>query len=114
MAYLVRAALICASSAWVVSCAAAAPAPTSTAQAAPTQAAPATAPLAVPAKASGESAAPASASATTREVPSACDGEKPCFPPGAFVDAVCKHKFPDLPLYLFAGRMPWQHLYVKA
>lgn len=52
--------------------------------------------------------------ATTREVPSACADASACAPPTAFVDAVCKHKFPDLPLYLFAGRMPWQHLYVKA
>ncbi len=62
-------------------------------------------------------AAPAPAKAevaTTREVPSTCDGASACAPPSAFVDAVCKHKFPDLPLYLFAGRMPWQHLYVKA
>jgi len=34
--------------------------------------------------------------------------------PRAFVDAVCKHKFADLPLYFFAGHLPWQHLYVKA
>ncbi len=52
--------------------------------------------------------------ATTREVPSACTDTSACVPPSAFVDAVCKHKFPDLPLYLFAGKMPWQHLYVKA
>lgn len=51
---------------------------------------------------------------TTREVPSACADKASCAPPAAFVDAVCKHKFPDLPLFLFAGRMPWQHLYVKA
>ena len=52
--------------------------------------------------------------ATTSEVPSACDDKASCQPPTAFVDAVCKHKFPDLPLFLFAGRMPWKHLYVKA
>lgn len=52
--------------------------------------------------------------ATTREVPSGCSDKASCFPPAAFVDAVCKHKFPDLPLFLFAGRMPWQHRYVKA
>jgi hypothetical protein len=56
----------------------------------------------------------ASAATTTREVPSACADKASCVPPGAFVDAVCKHRFPDLPLFLFAGRMPWQHLYVKA
>jgi len=27
---------------------------------------------------------------------------------------VCRKKFPDLPLHLFAKRMPWQRLYVKA
>jgi hypothetical protein len=58
-------------------------------------------------------AAPASA-ATTREVPSKCDDAKSCFPPAAFTEAVCKKKYPDLPLLVFAGRMPWQHLYVKA
>lgn len=30
------------------------------------------------------------------------------------MDAVCKRKFTDLPLYLFAGKLPWRHLYVKA
>jgi hypothetical protein len=30
------------------------------------------------------------------------------------VEAVCKKKYPDLPLYLFAARLPWQHRYVKA
>jgi hypothetical protein len=57
---------------------------------------------------------PAASAATTREVPSACAEKASCVPPAAFVDAVCRHKFPDLPLFLFAGRMPWQHLYVKA
>jgi len=52
--------------------------------------------------------------ATTREVPSACVDASACVPPPAFVDAVCKRKFVDLPLFLFAGKMPWQHLYVKA
>ncbi len=52
--------------------------------------------------------------ATTREVPLECDDPKRCYPPAAFADAVCKKKFPDLPLILFAGRLPWQHLYVKA
>ena len=52
--------------------------------------------------------------ATTREVPNACPDKAGCTPPTAFAEAVCKHKFPDLPLFLFAGRMPWKHLYVKA
>jgi hypothetical protein len=71
----------------------------------------------VAAKVTAVDAAPAAApkaAATTREVPNACTDKALCLPPSAFVDAVCKHKFPDLPLYLFAGRMPWQHLYVKA
>jgi hypothetical protein len=60
-------------------------------------------------------AAPAAAAAaTTRDVPRACDDKQHCYPPAAFVDAVCKKRFPDLPLYLFAGRLPWQHMYVKA
>ena len=57
---------------------------------------------------------PAPSAETTQEVPSACADPAHCFPPSAFVDAVCKHKFPDLPLFMFSGRMPWQHLYVKA
>jgi hypothetical protein len=52
--------------------------------------------------------------ATTREVPSACADKASCSMPPAFVEAVCKHKFPNLPLFLFAARMPWKHLYVKA
>jgi hypothetical protein len=51
---------------------------------------------------------------TTREVPLTCADAKSCYPPAAFTEAVCKKKYPDLPLVLFAGRMPWQHLYVKA
>lgn len=47
-------------------------------------------------------------------MPSTCDDKQNCYPPAAFVEAVCKKKFPDLPLYVFAGRMPWQHMYVKA
>lgn len=60
------------------------------------------------------SESPAPAVATTREVPAACANKGDCFPPSAFVDAVCKRKFSDLPLYVFAGKMPWKHLYVKA
>lgn len=60
------------------------------------------------------SEAPPTSSATTREIPSACSDASACFPPSTFVDAVCKRKFADLPLYLFAGKLPWKHLYVKA
>jgi hypothetical protein len=52
--------------------------------------------------------------ATTREVPTTCVDKAACFLPDAFVEAVCKKKYPDLPLTLFAGRAPWQHQYVKA
>lgn len=51
---------------------------------------------------------------TTNDVPSSCEDKTDCYPPRAFVEAVCKHKFPDLPLFMFGGRLPWQHLYVKA
>jgi hypothetical protein len=62
-----------------------------------------------------EAAAPAAAAvATTRDVPATCENKQSCYPPAAFVEAVCKKKFPDLPLHVFAGRMPWQHMYVKA
>jgi hypothetical protein len=47
-------------------------------------------------------------------VPQKCDDPKNCYPPASFVEAVCKKKYPDLPLSMFGGRMPWQHLYVKA
>jgi hypothetical protein len=64
--------------------------------------------------ASLEAPAVAPVIATTREVPGACEDKAACFPPSAFVDAVCKKKFPDLPLYLFSPKLPWQHQYVKA
>jgi hypothetical protein len=91
----------------------------------PAEAPPAAA-RAKPSEASIAAAAPVAAAATvaaaqttpevvtTREVPVKCDDTKSCYPPPAFTEAVCKKKFPDLPLVVFAGRMPWQHLYVKA
>src|SRR6187402_125971 len=57
---------------------------------------------------------PEPAVATTRELPTSCPDKSRCYLPGAFVEAVCKKKFPDRPLYLFAARLPWQHRYVKA
>ena len=66
------------------------------------------------AETSAEAAPAAPQIATTREVPSSCADTANCAMPSAFVDAVCKKKFPDLPLFVFAGRMPWKHLYVKA
>jgi hypothetical protein len=87
-------------------------APASAAQAPPV----AVEPLATSAaKLSAADAAPAAPSVvTTREVPSGCEDRAACFPPSTFVDAVCKKKFADLPLYLFAAQLPWQHRYVKA
>jgi hypothetical protein len=70
------------------------------------------APAAAPAPAPVAAAKPSAE--TTQEIPSTCADKASCFPPAAFVEAVCKHKFPNLPLFLFAARMPWQHLYVKA
>lgn len=70
--------------------------------------------------AKGQAAAPAAVSApssgaeTTHAVPRACSDPTNCYPPAAFVDAVCRHRFPNLPLHLFAGRTPWRRLYVKA
>jgi hypothetical protein len=58
--------------------------------------------------------APSAQTATTREIPSSCTDKENCYPPASFTEAVCKHKFTDLPLYLFAGKLPWRHLYVKA
>jgi hypothetical protein len=78
----------------------------------PAVAAPTTAPAAAAAKV--ETANAAAPSSVTRDVPSKCDDPKSCFPPAAFTEAVCKKKYPDLPLIVFKGSMPWQHLYVKA
>jgi hypothetical protein len=88
----------------------------------PAVATPAAAPEAKPTEAAAPTAAAATVPAieatpevaTTREVPAKCDDPKSCYPPSAFTEAVCKKKFPDLPLLMFAARMPWQHLYVKA
>jgi hypothetical protein len=91
---------------------AAAPPPEARQAAAVPQAKPSEAPAAAGATVPAVEAAPTVA--TTREVPSKCDDAKSCYPPAAFTVAVCKKKFPDLPLLLFAARMPWQHLYVKA
>jgi hypothetical protein len=67
-----------------------------------------------------EAAAPAEpeqtlqSSDTTQELPQNCADSSACYPPPRFTEAVCRKKFPDLPLHLFGKRMPWQHLYVKA
>ncbi len=50
----------------------------------------------------------------TREIPTSCSGVDGCFPEPAFAERVCRGKFPDLPLAMFAKGTPWQHLYVKA
>jgi hypothetical protein len=87
---------------------------------------PASAPAAAPAPVAAAPAEPkpptveatqapaAAAVATTREVPTSCENKNDCYPPAAFVDALCRKRFPDLPLYLFAGKLPWKHLWVKA
>jgi hypothetical protein len=36
-----------------------------------------------------------------------------CLPPRAFAEAVCRGRYPDLALYLFAKSTPWQRAYVK-
>ncbi|HYJ10178.1 MAG TPA: hypothetical protein VEX18_14245 [Polyangiaceae bacterium] len=99
---------------WLVACGGAPPPATPEPARAPVAAA--VEPAAVAAEPSVESsvAPAAAAAATTRDVPGACEDKQNCYPPAAFVEAVCKKRFPDLPLYLFAGRMPWQHMYVKA
>jgi hypothetical protein len=87
-----------------------------TAPAEPQETQQATAPAAAAATvAAAEAPPPAAAAApTTREVPQKCEDSKSCFPPAAFTEAVCKKKYPDLPLVVFRGSMPWQHLFVKA
>src|SRR5687768_16478192 len=78
--------------------------------AAPHSAAPSAAPQVTPSEAPAAAAASIAATeseepalAKTRDVPQACDDAKNCYLPGAFVEAVCKKKYPDLPLTLFAG-----------
>lgn len=97
-----------------------APAPAATAASAPSAIAVTARPSAAKVTAAAATPEPASSApeapevVTTREVPSACADKASCTMPPAFVEAVCKHKFPNLPLFLFAARMPWKHLYVKA
>jgi hypothetical protein len=102
---------------WLGGCGGAPPAvtPADTPPASEPPAAPVTKTEPAAAKIAAANATPAAPEVpTTREVPSGCADKANCAMPSAFVDAVCKHKFPDLPLFLFAGRMPWKHLYVKA
>jgi hypothetical protein len=97
----------------VTGCGAAPPPPPVPPAAAP-QVQPSEAPAAAAASTIQATESEEPALAKTRDVPQKCDDAKNCYLPGAFVEAVCKKKYPDLPLTLFAGRMPWQHLYVKA
>ena len=99
---------------WLMACGGSAPPAASSTP--PAAAAPAATPSQAAAAPSidAREAPAAAAVATTRDVPSSCEDKANCYPPPAFVDAVCKKKFPDLPLYLFAARLPWQHMYVKA
>jgi hypothetical protein len=50
------------------------------------------------------------------EIPTTCSGDdgNGCFPEEAFTERVCRGKYPDLPLALFAKGAPWQHRFVKA
>lgn len=103
-------------SGWLVACGGAPPpapqAPSEAASPEPVASPPA---QAAPAATAEATQAPAAAAiATTREVPTSCEAQPDCYLPAAFVEAVCKKKYPDLPLYLFAGRLPWKHRYVKA
>ena len=50
----------------------------------------------------------------TREIPTACNGAEGCYPHPAFVERLCRGKFPALPLALFAKSAPWQHRFVQA
>lgn len=103
---------------WIAGCGGAPPAasPESPLTARSTAAPAAAAAAPAPEDAAEEPAAAPSEPAvtTTRELPLTCEDAKSCYPPAAFTEAVCKKKFPDLPLFWFAARLPWQHLYVKA
>jgi len=71
--------------------------------------------------------APASATAgndpkVTTEIPTACasrdvevgeGGPDPCFPPQAFVKALCRGKYPGVALTMFREGTPWRHAWVK-
>jgi hypothetical protein len=64
---------------------------------------------------SAEPSEPTATVPKTREVPSACPGgAKACTPPATFAESVCRRKYPDLPLLLFAKGTPWPRMYVKA
>ncbi len=52
--------------------------------------------------------------ALTRDIPTECvPGSNPCVAPRAFVEKLCRGKYPDLALVLFGKAMPWQHAYLK-
>jgi hypothetical protein len=51
---------------------------------------------------------------TTRQIPTTCSGTEGCYPDPAFVERVCRGKFPALPLALFSKNAPWQHRFVQA
>ena len=77
----------------------------------------ATAPAAQPA-APAAAAAPAPAqppgAKLTHDLPTCAAPGEECFTPRAFTEKICKSKYPDLALVMFAKGQPWQHLYVKA
>jgi hypothetical protein len=59
--------------------------------------------------------APAPDESLTREIPRDCaPGERGCTLPSAFAESVCRSKYPELALVLFAKGTPWQRAYVKA
>jgi hypothetical protein len=74
----------------------------------------AAAPPAQPAPTAAPAATPAPTGKLTTDLPT-CDapGEN-CFVPRTFTEKVCKGKYPDLAIRMFAKDMPFQHLYVKA
>jgi hypothetical protein len=100
---------------WLTACGGAPPAAGRAAPAAAREPPPPIAPQETPAPAVEATQAPAVAAvATTRELPTSCEKKDDCYPPPAFVEATCRKRFPDLPLYLFAGKQPWKHSWVKA
>jgi hypothetical protein len=66
--------------------------------------------------AAAPAATPTQAPATklTHDLPTCTAPGEECFAPRAFTEKICKGKYPDLALVLFAKGQPWQHLYVKA
>jgi hypothetical protein len=77
-------------------------------------AAPVTEQPAAPAADAAPAAEPSEDASLTREIPTTCSGSEGCYPHPAFVERLCRGKFPALPLALFAKSAPWQHRFVQA